>query len=589
LIAPCSRIYAWLRLFEVNPPDPTDLSDPSDADVLAQAALDRFDRQRRSRIPSPLLEQMDEAFRRLLDHPCDAHLKEYERCRQDIAANGADAEAPGYRPPVIAVRHRLIRDVSKDMLPLLHSRYAEPLYNRAGHLTRVNTADSPPRLEIVTDDYLRGLCDRVATFMTVKGPKGVPQSPPWQLVKDLQSYSVTSFPRLEGLTECPVVRPDGSLLTTPGYDAATQLFYTPVGSRPASIPRIPTPVQVQEAIRQIGEVFCDFPFVDSASRAAAWAGLLTVPLRPFIRGPVPLLLMDAPQAGSGKSLLATVIAIITTGRPPAMMPPAQTEDEWRKRILSLLLEGRRFIVLDNIDEPLDSTALATALTSEFFEDRLLGQSQIVRVVQNAVWVVTGNNIRLKGDLPRRCVLCRIDAKLARPWRRGAFKHPDLLRWATFHRTTLLHHLLVIIQGWITAGKPQAVVPVLGGFTAWAETVGSVLSFADIKEFLGNLERFHGEADEHAAECETFLARWHKAYADAPVLASTLVEQFRSSGALEEILPSDLADDYTKYPGSFQHRLGRALRRYVDVRFGAYRLVRHGTSHHAVQWKVIREG
>src|SRR5262249_19896539 len=150
--------------------------------------------------------------------------------------------------------------------------------------------------------------------------------------------------------------------------------------------------------------------------------------REAINGCVPMFVLDAPAAGTGKGLAADIVAMIGTGRlaAKAAEPDARGDDEWRKRLTALLLEGAGVVVLDNVEKPIGSPSLAAALTTTSWSDRILGSTRMVTLPNRAVWIATGNNVRLRGDLPRRCVRVRLDAKVARPWDRSGFRHADLL-------------------------------------------------------------------------------------------------------------------------------------------------------------------
>jgi integrase len=132
---------------------------------------------------------------------------------------------------------------------------------------------------------------------------------------------------------------------------------------------------VKSALAVIDEVLGEFPYDTEASKANAIAALLTPVLRPAIQGPVPLALLDAPQQGSGKSLLANVIGLVATGRPIAMMAATESEEQWRKRITGTLYSGASVITIDNLESQLKSASLANALTSEIWRDRVLGRTE----------------------------------------------------------------------------------------------------------------------------------------------------------------------------------------------------------------------
>ena len=92
----------------------------------------------------------------------------------------------------------------------------------------------------------------------------------------------------------------------------------------------------------IDDVLEGFPFADDgASKANAYAMFLTPIVRRAIVGNVPVALVDAPQAGTGKSLLAEIVALIHTGSDASMQPsPARgDESEWRKMLGAVLMNG----------------------------------------------------------------------------------------------------------------------------------------------------------------------------------------------------------------------------------------------------------
>ena len=129
--------------------------------------------------------------------------------------------------------------------------------------------------------------------------------------------------------------------------------------------------------------------------------------------------------------------MIHTGRMASLIAAPTREEEWHKLLLSALMAGRGIIGFDEVSE-LRSAALASALTQDPFEGRILGQSKLVEVPQRATWAAAGNNVRITGpDMPRRCYWVRMDAERARPWERDGFRHDPLLGWAQVHRWDLL--------------------------------------------------------------------------------------------------------------------------------------------------------
>jgi DNA polymerase-1 len=420
--------------------------------------------------------------------------------------------------------------------------------------------------------------------------------PSLTLMRDVLVMETWPFPPVEGIVETPILRPDGSLLTQPGYDALTRLIYRPApGVTFPPLTPDPTPEDIQRALALLEEAIGEFPYADDASKANALALLLTPIVRTAIAGPVPLALVDAPQAGTGKSLLTRVLALIATGRSAAIMTAPAGDEEFRKKITATLLSGTSLILLDNVEGPLLAGSLAAALTTDTWSDRILGQSAMVTLPQKVTWVATGNNLALAGDLARRCYWIRLDAQTSRPWQRTGFRHPDLLGWVSAHRGELVTALLTLSHAWYVAGQPLAPTPTLGGFEAWTRTIGGILQYVGIPDFLGNLDVLYSQVDEgDNGQWTAFLTVWLATYGDRLIAVAELTDDLLLEGsALRDVLPDDLADAIPARDsdtGRFRRKLGHALRQRVERRFGDEDLyIARGDDRHkkVALWRVRR--
>lgn len=493
---------------------------------------------------------------------------------------------------VIITTDRPLRDISDDGLQALAKMNEPPaIFVRSGKLARVRTDEKGrPVIEEADESILRGRLARVSDWarVTEAGERHCP--PPLEIVRDLLTRGAWPFPALEGITEAPCLRPDGTILDRPGYDPATQLIYHPAaGLHVPPVPEAPSGEDVARALALLGELIEGFPFVDEASRANALALVLTPALRPAIAGKVPLAMCDAPQAGTGKSLLTEVTALIATGRPAAMMNAPKDDEEWRKHITSALMTGATMVTIDNCEGTLSAAPLAMALTAPVWTDRVLGRNETVHLPQRATWVATGNNIRLGGDLPRRCFWIRLDAKMAQPWQREGFKHPQLVSWASEQRGELLWCLLTLARAWYVAGRPAPSLKPIGGFEDWCRVVGGVLENAGVKRFLGNLAEMYTLVDEEAPAWEGFLTTWHETLGEQAVTVAELVGRLKLGQPLRQALPDDLAGALENPQADFPKRLGRALKARVDKRFGSegLHLVRAESDSHSkvARWRV----
>jgi hypothetical protein len=443
----------------------------------------------------------------------------------------------------------------------------------------------------ISVDALCGRLSRAADYYKL-GLNGYPYDcpPPAAVVKDILALppGELNFPPLDALTEIPVIRPDGSILDTPGYDPATRLYYSPDPS--LSIPPLsdtPSSDHIEIALELIHQAIGEFPYADEASYANAIAAMLTPIIKPAIDAPAPLAILDAPQAGTGKSLLCDVIAIIATGRAGEMFSSPKDQDEWRKVITTALMSSTPVLIFDNVIRPLESGELCSVLTASTWGDRAMKTHSKIAVPVKASFMACGNNVRLAGDMPRRCYRVRLDAKCSTPFLRTGpepgrkFTIDDLKSWTQEHRGELLAGLLTLVRAWYVAGKPKPKIKPLGSFEKWTITVGGILENAGIKCFMENATVTYREADDESLQWEGFLLALHRLFYGEPFTVADIVEKldgktavpglFRSEPTaqakeLKASLPGFLAEAMDR-PGFFQKRIGHAFGAKVDRRFG----------------------
>lgn len=511
------------------------------------------------------------AMHRALDDP---EALEGEEVPPDPAAPAVFEEWPD-EPREIVCNNRQLRMVVRDMLDALrHANTPPSVFIRGGALTRVRLDErGRPIVEGMAADVVRHRLARVADTVRVnQDGERKPVFPPLEAVRDLAAAGGwPGFPPLEAVVEIPTLRPDGSVHHKPGYDLQTRLLHVPApGLEVPTIPTVPDGDDVAQAVKLIDEALCDFPFDTPSDRANAVAAMLTPIVRPAIDGQVPLVLIDAPEPGTGKGLLVNLVSVIATGRPASMRPLAAHDDEVRKMITSTLAEGPTIVALDNIEDAIRSPSLASVLTSDEWADRILGRSETVKLPNRATWMATGNNLQVGGDLARRCYRIRLDARQARPYTRpsSSFRHPDLLHWAHQRRGELIAALLTIARHWYAQGQPDVDVPPLGGFTPWARQAGSILAAAGITGFLENLSQFHAEADRDADEWEAFLTAWRNLLGPKTVTVAELVERMdpTAGSPLLRTLPAELAGAIGR--AGFPKHLGMRMRSKVGRHFGA---------------------
>jgi hypothetical protein len=303
---------------------------------------------------------------------------------------------------------------------------------------------------------------------------------------------------LERVVNVPTLRKDGTVFDSPGYDVTSGLFYHPVGNIPKIQPN-PDRREAADAAEWLLDMLCDFPFANESDRTNYVGMLLTFVVRELCAC-VPLALLDAPAAGTGKSLLAKIASITAIGALPEFGVLPNDEAEIRKNFTSELRESPPVLIFDNADRIIKSATLAALITSDIWQDRLLGRNRILHLPMRSVLIFTGNNIRLGGDIPRRCYRARIDANASQPWTRGGFRH-RLPEYAAENRGKIITSLLTMAWAWIVAGRPEGGNTAFGGFESWCSVIGGILEYAGLNGFLDNLQEMYSDTADGEDDTE----------------------------------------------------------------------------------------
>ena len=402
------------------------------------------------------------------------------------------------------------------------------------------------------------------------------------------------FPELSGLLTAPTLRPDGSVLDTPGYDAATGLYYDPQGVTFPPLPAQPDIVDARSAIEQLREVFVDFLYPDPAYFATVLAAVLSLACRHAIRGNVPLFGVTATTRASGKGLLVDAVALIGTGRRAPKWTQTRDEEEERKQLLALALEGEQIVCIDNCAYPLGSPGLDLVLTAGMAKGRVLGQTATTTAALHAVFFATGNNLQYRGDLGRRVVPIRLDPQMEKPEERAGFRHPQLLAWVAQERPRLLVAALTVLRAYFTAGcQAQGLTP-YGSFEAWSDTVRSALVWAGEPDPAHGRAGLDEEADPQYEALGQLLTAWEACYQRTP---QTLTKAAQDATLMtqDKLTPLGPWHDLREALGALDPRfdgtrlnmraMGQTIKALAGRIVGGKRLVKAGSYAHRTLWKI----
>ena len=433
----------------------------------------------------------------------------------------------------------------------------------------------------VKEDRLRFELTRAAHWYKILNDGSMVSAYPDAVVlKDMLAHPNPPLPQIEKIAEFPFITKEGVLHKEPGYSPAS-LTYCKFSIEVPEVPEVPTAKDVTWARALLYELVQDMPFVGDAERAHA-LGFAVLPfVREMIEGPTPLHAFDAPEPGTGKSLLVAALSSIALGRPVPSSTETYQKDEWRKKITTILKSAPALVFFDNVNQILSSGALSSAITSTYWTDRILGKSKDVYLPVRCGWAVSGNNLQLSSELARRTIRIRMDAWMDRPWERDltSFRHPNLLQWVGEHRGELIRAVLILVRHWIAQGQPGAGVH-LGSFESWADVVGGILQAAEVPGFLNNLTEFYEEADSEGKLIRIFIHEWWEEHKDAVVGVFELYNLIK-----DKEIPLFLGK--TSNERGEKIYLGqRILQKIKGRQFDDYRVEEAGTHKNAQQYKLV---
>jgi len=111
---------------------------------------------------------------------------------------------------------------------------------------------------------------------------------------------------------------------------------------------------------------------------------------------------------------------------------------------------------------------------------VLGSTREAVARNDRLWVATGNNVTLGGDLVRRVLWVSIDPRLPHPEARTDFRIADLKAWVRARRGELLGGLLVLLRAWVAAGRPMGESVGSDDFATWVRVLRGVLEVAGVE-------------------------------------------------------------------------------------------------------------
>jgi putative DNA primase/helicase len=242
-------------------------------------------------------------------------------------------------------------------------------------------------------------------------------------------------------------------------------------------------------------------------------------------------------------MLADTISLIITGRPGSARTLGK-EEETEKRLHAALRSGQPIVFIDNISGEVESDMLCQCISQSSVTFRLLSRTEEMVVENAALFLLTGNNLVIVGDLTRRILRSRIDPECERPEDRAfTTVRPDKL--AAQNGPAYVWAALTVLRAFHVAGRPQQDNKPLGTFEDWSRLVRDALIWLGESDPCRVMEAVRFD-DPKLERNDAALYEWFSVFADQPKTTEDVIQfaklRVDPAGASPSQLPG------LKYPG-----------------------------------------
>jgi putative DNA primase/helicase len=326
-------------------------------------------------------------------------------------------------------------------------------------------------------------------------------NPPKAVIEQLIDNEDWAFSTLKGIINTPTMKPDGSLLTEPGYDNITQLYYLPSSDiKLPPIPERPAKADAQAALARLNGLLKNFPFEGenekkktSPSRSVALAGIMTTVLRGALPTAVPLFAIVGTESRTGKTYLVTLISLIAMGHVPISQGGSEKKEELEKRIETAALAGRPILHLNNLPNGMvvESERLSELSTEGAVYIRTLGRhEERLCDCRGTTMFLNGNNILMAADLVLRTATCRLNPQREDPETKE-YDSPTPTELVRRDRSRYLADVFIIARAFLAAGCPKQDRKIVAGFDDWSRFIQQTLIWLGQDDPLKDMDMMRG--------------------------------------------------------------------------------------------------
>ena len=274
------------------------------------------------------------------------------------------------------------------------------------------------------------------------------------------------LPNVVSLSACPVLANTGDEMRALGagwHPVGGGLFVTG-GEMPPTVP-------IEEAVGALNELLADFDFSSPGDRSRALASLIAPGLRfgSWLRNPLPVDVGEADASQSGKTYRQKIVAAIYREAPNIVVQRGGGVGGLDESVSQKLIDGRPFVLFDNLRGKLDSPFLESILTAPgTMPARVPHRGEVQVDPRGFVFQMTSNGVETTRDLANRSSIIRIRK---RPVGYAFKSYPlgDIHAHVCANQPWFLGCVFAVVSEWVKQGQ-QCTQESRHDFREWAKTL-----------------------------------------------------------------------------------------------------------------------
>ena len=388
------------------------------------------------------------------------------------ATSQAAAPSTGTQMIVLPGGDRSITAAAEEIFAAIGPTHT--LFHRGGRVHEIDVnPDGTRRLRPITPVQFRSRLESYGNVFVwrsgadgqdVLKPTNCPEETSHALLESLPARD--RLPNIAILSACPVLaKIDGQpAVLGPGWNPTRGGLFVTGGD-------VPPPTSIEEAVLALNDALSDFDFPTPGDKSRALASFISPGLRfgGWLTHHLPVDFGEADASQSGKTYRQKLVAALYREVPNVVVQRAGGVGGLDESISQKLVDGRPFVLLDNLRGRLDSPYLESVLTAPGpMPARVPHRGEVQVDPRGFIFQITSNGAETTRDLGNRVSITRI-RKRPESYEFKSHKEGDIFAHIVANQPLYLGYVFAVIYEWFTKGMLRT-AETRHDFREWAQTL-----------------------------------------------------------------------------------------------------------------------